>query len=174
MLIDLQEIMLEDNYSIKLKPQLDSKFFKTNKVSYEIKEYDLNIFFHNEGDRHIHCKCQGFVVLNIPCDRCLDNVDYHIDISYNKDLDMNKTEEQRIAELDEEAYIVDSSFDFDRLIYNEILIHLPMKVLCREDCKGICNRCGANLNMGSCHCDNAELDPRMSKILDVFNQFKEV
>ena len=48
-----------------------------------------------------------------------------------------------------------------------------MKVLCRENCKGICNRCGANLNLGSCKCDDAELDPRMSKILDIFNQFKE-
>ena len=49
-----------------------------------------------------------------------------------------------------------------------------MKVLCKEDCKGICNRCGANLNMGSCKCDNAEPGTGMSKILDVFNQFKEV
>ncbi|MFQ8840665.1 MAG: YceD family protein [Clostridium fessum] len=39
-----------------------------------------------------------------------------------------------------------------------------MKVLCREDCKGICNRCGTNLNLRTCTCDTRSLDPRMSVI----------
>ena len=87
---------------------------------------------------------------------------------------MNKTDEQRALDLDDEGYLNKTVFDSEVFIYNEILVNLPMKVLCRTDCKGICNRCGANLNMGSCKCDKTELDPRMSKILDVFNQFKEV
>ena len=107
-------------------------------------------------------------------DRCLEPVDYKIDIDYFKDLDMNKTAEEKIAELDEDYYLEGTSFDTEVLIHNEVLVNLPMKVLCRENCKGICNRCGANLNLGSCKCDDAELDPRMSKILDIFNQFKEV
>ena len=87
---------------------------------------------------------------------------------------MNKTAEEKIAELDEDYYLEGTSFDTEVLIHNEVLVNLPMKVFCRENCKGICNRCGANLNMGSCKCDNAEPGTGMSKILDVFNQFKEV
>lgn len=110
----------------------------------------------------------------IPCDKCLEPVPYEINIDYFKDLDMNKSSEEKIAELDEEVYLEGTKFDSDVFVYNEILVSLPMKVLCKEDCKGICNRCGANLNMGSCKCDNAEPGTGMSKILDVFNQFKEV
>ena len=174
MLIDLQELLKDEDGRRNYRPKLETDSFQMKTVSYKITDYDLNISFHNEGKKHISCKCEGFVVLDIPCDRCLEPVSCKIDISYVKDLDMNKTEEDRIADLDEEVYLEGCSFDFEKLIYNEILIHLPMKVLCRNDCKGICNRCGANLNMGSCNCDVAELDPRMSKILDVFNQFKEV
>ena len=97
-----------------------------------------------------------------------------IDIDYFEDLDMNKTSEEKIAELDEHFFMDGTKFDTEVFISNEILVNLPMKVLCSENCKGICNRCGANLNMGSCKCDSAGQDPRMSKILDIFNQFKEV
>lgn len=174
MLIDLYELLQEDDGHkvIHLTPEISE--FKTKDGSYPIKESELTLTFHNEGKKHISCKCQGDVVLEIPCDRCLEPVDYKINIDYFKDLDMNKSAEEKIAELDEESYLEGTVFDTEVLIYNEILVNLPMKVLCREDCKGICNRCGANLNKGSCECDVAELDPRMSKILDVFNQFKEV
>ena len=64
--------------------------------------------------------------------------------------------------------------DTDRLVYDEILIGFPMKVLCREDCRGICAVCGANLNEGECGCDRTVPDPRMAVIRDIFNNFKEV
>ena len=49
-----------------------------------------------------------------------------------------------------------------------------MKVLCKDNCKGICSRCGANLNKGDCGCDTWVPDPRMAAIQDIFKQFKEV
>ena len=64
--------------------------------------------------------------------------------------------------------------DVDRLIASELMVNLPMKVLCREDCKGICRKCGKNLNEGACGCDDSVPDPRMSVIQDIFKQFKEV
>ena len=62
----------------------------------------------------------------------------------------------------------------DALIYDEILTGFPMKVLCREDCKGICRTCGINLNDKTCSCGRTDLDPRMAAIQDIFHQFKEV
>ena len=55
----------------------------------------------------------------------------------------------------------------------ELLMNMPMKILCREDCKGICNRCGANLNEGTCHCEEEPKDPRMAAILDIFREAAE-
>ena len=71
-------------------------------------------------------------------------------------------------------YLIGFNLDIDRLIYGEILVNWPMKVLCRDDCKGICKVCGMNLNKGECNCQRTELDPRMAAIQDVFNKFKEV
>ena len=57
-------------------------------------------------------------------------------------------------------------------MYCEILVNWPMKTLCTEACKGICKKCGTNLNHSSCTCDTVELDPRMAKIRDIFNNTK--
>ena len=51
-----------------------------------------------------------------------------------------------------------------------VLMNMPSKILCREDCKGLCPKCGANLNIAECGCDRAVLDPRMSIIRDLFRQ----
>lgn len=174
MLIDLHELLQGEDQHKVYYPELEISEFKIKNALYPIKEYELKLSFRNEGKKHISCRCEGCVILMIPCDRCLEPVEYKIDIDYFKDVDLNKTPEQRVEELDEEAYLDGTTFDFEVFIYNEILVNLPMKVLCRNDCKGVCNRCGTNLNMGFCKCDKTELDPRMSKILDVFNQFKEV
>ena len=62
----------------------------------------------------------------------------------------------------------------EQLLHNEILIHWPMRVLCKEDCKGICSHCGKDLNEGPCSCEQESLDPRMAAIRDIFSKFKEV
>ena len=174
MLIDLHELIQSEESHKIIKPELEMKKFTLNDESYPIKEYAIEFRFDDAGKKHVSCRCQGYVVLEIPCDRCLEPVENRISIDYFKDLDLNKTSEERVAELDEEVYLEGTTFDTEVFIYNEILVSLPMKVLCSEDCKGVCNRCGTNLNKGFCKCDKTELDPRMSKILDVFNQFKEV
>lgn len=174
MLIDLYDLLQEEEGVRELSPELEMSEFKTKKDRFPIKESELHFTFSNKGKKHIDFQCAGTVTIVIPCDKCLEPVDYKINIDYFKDLDMNKSSEEKIADLDEEVYLEGTKFDTEVFVYNEILVSLPMRILCKEDCKGICNRCGANLNMGSCQCDNAEPGTGMSKILDVFNQFKEV
>ena len=56
----------------------------------------------------------------------------------------------------------------DRIIAEELLINWPDKVVCKEDCKGLCHVCGHNLNVSDCGCDRVVLDPRMAAIQDIF------
>ena len=49
-----------------------------------------------------------------------------------------------------------------------------MKILCKEDCKGLCSVCGKDLNEGKCDCDTFVPDPRMAAIMDIFRENKEV
>ena len=87
---------------------------------------------------------------------------------------VSETVSDKADELDENNYIDGYHLDVDRLLYNEILVGWPMRVLCSESCNGICNVCGQNLNEGACSCEDTRLDPRMSVIRDVFKNFKEV
>ena len=97
-----------------------------------------------------------------------------IPVEIDEKIDMKQSDEERARELNEQFYVSGYNLDVDRLVGNELTLNLPMKVLCREDCKGICNRCGTNLNYGTCDCDTRSLDPRMSVIQDIFKQLKEV
>ena len=79
-----------------------------------------------------------------------------------------------VNDLDESNYLTGMDLDVDRLVYLEVLMSWPLKVLCRDDCKGICSQCGKNLNDGPCGCAEEPKDPRMAAISDIFSKFKEV
>ncbi|MFR8353269.1 MAG: YceD family protein [Blautia obeum] len=127
----------------------------------------------NTGDRNLEIR--GTVsYLGIPCDRCLEEVSTEIPLEIERKLDMKLTDEDRVNDLDESSYLTGMDLDVDQLVYLEVLMSWPLKVLCKEDCKGICSRCGKNLNEGPCGCAEEPKDPRMAAISDIFSKFKEV
>lgn len=128
----------------------------------------------NLGSKKLLLEGRTELTLRMPCSRCLEPVDVPFALELSQELDLSKTEEERAENLDEQPYLDGYYLDVDQLIGNELLLNLPMKVLCREDCRGICNRCGVNLNHGACSCERSSPDPRMSVIQDIFQQFKEV
>lgn len=126
------------------------------------------------GKRKFTMKGHVPVTLEAPCARCLEPVSFVCELDFDREFLVGRTAEEQEESMDEEIYLDAYNLDADRLICNELLVSLPMRILCREDCKGICNRCGTNLNLRTCTCDTRELDPRMSVIQEIFNQFKEV
>ena len=56
----------------------------------------------------------------------------------------------------------DYRLELDDLVLSDILLELPLKYLCSDDCKGLCERCGKNLNEGECDCKGKEIDPRLA------------
>ena len=63
----------------------------------------------------------------------------------------------------------DSQIDLELMIRTEILLNFPMKNVCRPDCKGLCPKCGKNLNEGDCGCQKGEMNPEFEKLLSMFN-----
>lgn len=175
MLINLSEIMSVNDKTLCLDSPIELESFKLDGVEYEFaKKAPVNLSITNLGKKKVLIKGNTKVALNIPCSRCLENVVIDFDIQVSKEVDFRHTEEERVEELDEINYISGYNLDVDLLVYDEILIDFPMKVLCKENCKGICNVCGANLNDGTCDCEPTGADPRMSVIRDIFKNFKEV
>lgn len=128
----------------------------------------------NTGNKVLELEGHSEVTVAVPCDRCLEEVRVSIPLQFQRKLDMKLTEEERINDLDESSYLTGTDLDVDRLVYLEVLMSWPLKVLCKEDCKGICSQCGKNLNEGPCGCTEEPKDPRMAAISDIFSKFKEV
>ena len=175
MLISLSEIMNLPTGVQKRTAVYEPSTFVRLGVTYPILEKEeVELEIENLGSRKVKIGVKTKVVLSVPCDNCLAEQQVEIPVSSEVEVDFNLSAEDRVNDLNETAYIDGYDLDVDRLVYEEILLGFPMKVLCQEDCKGICKVCGANLNQGECGCVRTEPDPRMSVIRDIFNNVKEV
>lgn len=108
------------------------------------------------------------------CARCLS------DISGEFSLDLEKTVAPRniLEGLDEDkiddyAIIENGFLDMDELIYEQLELEFPSRFLCREDCRGLCQRCGKNLNLGKCECPEKEIDPRFAPLQKLLDEMKK-
>ena len=127
----------------------------------------------NLGDDKCRIEVKVSFTLAVPCDRCLTDVDIPIEIDYNEAFNVSDDEDNQ--DLDDISYIREYQLDINMLIYEEVSLKLPMKILCKDDCLGICPVCGVNRNVKECGCDRKVPDPRMADALDMINDFfKEV
>lgn len=108
--------------------------------------------------------------LLLGCARCLESFLYPMDIPFRlelrnasrlvrpSDFEAEAEETVEVRYFTEEENYVDITQDIQEII----LLNIPMKPLCRPDCKGLCPVCGANRNEVSCPCGEGEGDPRFA------------
>ena len=104
-------------------------------------------------------------VFEAPCDRCGTYTERKHTLHIQKSLAPSIEGE----ESDSILLTPDMKLDLEELIYSEVIVSLPMKHLCKDDCKGICFKCGKNLNEGKCDCPEKEIDPRLSALAELLN-----
>lgn len=117
-----------------------------------------------EGDRVIMAGELAATVL-LPCDRCLEHYPFHLESSFRVKLEVMdplnlpaagaehlcRSDEMDIIELDQPLV------DVDELLAQQLYLALPLKRLCREECRGLCPLCGGDLNRQTpCGCDRRE------------------
>ena len=98
-----------------------------------------------------------------PCDRCSVETVSRCVFELERQLATSIEGEQS----DTIITVPDMKLDVDELIFSEVFLSFPTKHLCKETCKGICLKCGKNLNEGDCSCDHREVDPRLAKLLEL-------
>lgn len=175
MLISLSEIMTTKDKVAHIQAPIELEAFTFQDNTYEFAKKDMvSLIITNLGNKTVMIEGSTNISLYLHCDRCLKSLPFPMEIHFSKEIDFKQTEEDRAQGLDETNYIIGYNLDVDILIHEEILMGFPAKLLCSEDCKGICKTCGVNLNEETCDCDNGSYDPRMSVIRDIFNNFKEV
>lgn len=175
MLINLLSILSQDGKEETLIIPIEMESFRNGRNKYVIsKKEDLHVKLVNKGNKQVDLTGSTSLSVLIPCGRCLEPVEIPFDIEFEYEIDMKQTDEERRENLDEMSWLNGLEIDVEKLAYNEILLNWPIRVLCKEDCQGICSHCGVNLNKQTCDCDTSELDPRMAAIKDIFSKFKEV
>ena len=106
-------------------------------------------------------------VLSLQCDRCLKAFEKAMDYSFSHIIvrELSNTDDEEFD------YVVcaDGMLDLEELARADLMLELPTKVLCREDCKGLCPKCGKDLNLGSCDCKTKDIDPRWQALSDLFS-----
>lgn len=94
------------------------------------------------------------------CDRCLEEFEHNLSSGYSL---VYVTDERSAAGENEEMQVIspDTNYlDLGEDVRQYAILVLPQKMLCREDCAGLCATCGTNLNRATCDCQNGPVDPR--------------
>lgn len=143
--VDLSNLSYSTYYPIKDGVAVEGSAYSKADVVY----LELNVSF-------MFC---GF------CDRCAEKLEKEFSFTIERIV-----VEQLENEKEDDDYIIvkNRELDLDDLVNEEVALSLPNKLLCKDDCKGLCQKCGANLNERQCDC-KSDIDPRMEALLQLLN-----
>jgi uncharacterized protein len=101
----------------------------------------------------------------VPCARCIEPVEIPLSAEYDlifrpAEADAEATERSITAQETEIGYYLKDSLSLEDVLREQVLLSLPVRTLCKPDCKGLCPRCGADRNSQPCNCDAGPSDPR--------------
>lgn len=174
MIIDISQVLNNEDKCECYTLSFEQDVFESGLGSFPIthkRPFTLKLC--NIESRKLEISGEMELTLSATCDRCLCDVSVPIQIQFQREFPIEE-KQLVVQDIEDTDYIIGTSLDTNELAKSEILLHWPMKILCKDDCKGLCSKCGADLNYEECGCDRTVLDPRMAAIQDIFNKFKEV
>lgn len=123
-------------------------------------------------EKHIaSVKVKGHIggTADIDCTRCLQpiqqplSIDFDVDYLTEGGLGSGGEHEINVSDLETDE-LQSNTLDLTQLVREQILLSVPEQFLCREDCKGLCEKCGENRNLVDCNCGKDEIDPRWAAL----------
>ena len=105
----------------------------------------------------------------VECDRCLQPVEAPVSadfaLEYITGSEYESSEVPELTDAEMSVSVFDGeALDVDEIVKEQILLAVPTRMLCREDCKGICPECGIDRNTGECNCVADDIDPRWAAL----------
>ena len=107
--------------------------------------------------------------VQVECDRCLREIELPInlefDLEYVTEGEYDRLQAAELLEEDLTLSVFDGEvIDIDEMVREQVLLAVPSQVLCDENCKGLCEKCGSNRNLVECRCETREMDPRWAEL----------
>jgi len=117
--------------------------------------------------------------IEVGCDRCLAPQNSPLEVEFDTSFipqSAADAEAENVELLPEHLVLAayeGDAIDLDELVREQVLLAIPTRHLCREECKGLCPTCGADLNAAQCACEQREVDPRWAALADWKNKDRE-
>lgn len=113
----------------------------------------------------------------VPCARCVEPVVHQLKGDFDlvfrpAGADLGSDERAISTSETEIGYYQGGGLTLEDVLREQVLLSLPVRTLCREDCKGLCPRCGRNLNAETCNCGETPSDPRWKALSDIGSRIK--
>lgn len=120
----------------------------------------------------IRARARWSGTFEVPCARCIEPVRHPLGGDFDllfrpQGADAGPAERALGAPETEIGYYQEDGLVLEDVLREQVLLALPVRSLCRTDCKGLCPRCGRNLNTESCTCETASADPRWTALSDL-------
>jgi len=156
----------EKTKAILYEFNLEPTYFEGEKITYPFQvKVEGNVIVDNEiAIMMANIKTS----VELSCSRCLGTLIYPIDIDIEERFtnSENKSDEDIV-------FVKGDIINITEIVESAIISSLPIKRLCKETCKGLCQNCGVNLNNQTCECNNEDVDIRLADLKALFNN-KEV
>ena len=156
MILDLKKVFLEEDETLPFACDLDLSETEIGGYHPFISPVKVKGFVRHEAGAAFF-QAETEFVFCIPCDRCAEEIKKEYRYTFQHMLAPVLNDEDHDLYLQIEGY----QLDVDELLRADILLELPSKYLCKPDCRGLCPKCGKNLNSGSCDCNTHQIDPRL-------------
>jgi len=166
LIVDISELYKSVGSEIRVKKEIEPALLKERRVELDFTgPVEIDVVLENVGEEIL---AEGRVKgqLQLECDRCLCayKADFYLDIKESFCIP------GRCENGGEAFEIRENKIDLFSLINQGLMLWLPIKQVCRVNCKGLCPRCGKNLNEDSCNCMEEKIDPRMQVLKDYFDK----
>jgi uncharacterized protein len=154
------------------KRQYETNELDTREHDFDLKEPPLVDGRATRAGRDIRLRGEIKAKISAPCDRCLSEVTIPVEIPFDlfyapAEPGAGQTGERELFERDLDFAVYENDqIDLDELVLEQLELSLPSRVLCREECRGLCPQCGADLNVETCECE-PQIDPRWRALAEI-------
>ncbi|MCF8240022.1 MAG: DUF177 domain-containing protein [Melioribacteraceae bacterium] len=121
----------------------------------------------DKASHQIYLDCEVLSEAKFICDRCAEEYIEHLANNFQLIYLISRSEEENE---DENVYFINpetTKINISGDVIEFVKLSVPMKKLCRDDCKGLCPKCGTNLNHGTCDCENEYENPVWEKLKEI-------
>ncbi len=169
MIIDLSDIIKDygGKMNVSASVEMDDVDFLGESFVFDKPLVLKGTIVNNTKSLELSAKASGSMKTH--CARCGKALDVPVEFDISEILARDD------AEITDEETVVFSGekLDITDIVMNNFLMNVSGKYLCSEDCKGLCQKCGADLNEGDCGCDREEIDPRWADLQKIMKNMTD-